>query len=353
MCSNMKKTLYILGILLLLISAACSNKEAAKQQDEHEPKQTQPVTMDEPKEEFEHVFPLTGIETNEDVNSRPFAVMVNNHPKARPQSGLHMADIVYEVLAEGDVTRFLAVFQSEKPETIGPVRSARDYYIELSKGFDALYVAHGWSPEAQQILNSGKIDNINGMVYDGTLFWRADHNVAPHNSYISFENIVKGANKQGYSMEDEVPSFSFLSETEIDGIEGTTAEHVRVSYSSRDIFSAVYDYNAEKSKYERYSGGDQTVDRETSTPVLLDNVLIVEMNHRFIDDYGRRAIDVTTGGKGFLLQKGKAQEIEWKNVEGRIVPFANGEEVGLVPGKTWINIIPTSPGIAGAVSFGN
>ncbi|WP_010678028.1 DUF3048 domain-containing protein [Bacillus timonensis] len=350
----MKKTLYILGTFLLLISAACSNNdEAAKQQDEHEPKQAEPVAKDKPTEELEHVFPLTGIGTNEDVTSRPFAVMVNNHPKARPQSGLHMADVVYEVLAEGDVTRFLAVFQSEKPDIIGPVRSARDYYIELSKGYDALYVAHGWSPEAQQILNSGKIDNINGMVYDGTLFWRADHNVAPHNSYISFENIEKGAKQLGYSMEEEVPSFSFLSDKETQSLEGTAAEHVRVSYSSRDIFAAVYDYNADKGKYERYSGGDQTVDRETNTPILLDNVLIVEMNHRLIDDSGRREIDVTSGGKGYLLQKGKAQEIEWKNVNGRIVPFANGEEVGFVTGKTWINIIPTSPGLAGAVSFGN
>lgn len=348
----MKKALYILGITLLLLTTACANKEeAAKKQDEHEFKQVEPVVKEEPM--FDHVFPLTGIKTNEEIDSRPFAVMVNNHPQARPQSGLHMADVVYEVLAEGDVTRFLAVFHSEKPSIIGPVRSARDYYIELSKGFDALYVAHGWSPEAQEILNSGRVDNINGMVYDGTLFWRADHNVAPHNSYISFENIVKGANKQGYTMKDEVSSFSFLKENELDNIEGTTAEHVRVSYSSRDVFAAVYDYNIEQGKYERYSGGVQTVDRETNTPVLLDNVLIVEMNHRLIDDYGRREIDITTGGKGFLLQKGKAQEIEWKNVDGRIVPFMNGEEVYFVPGKTWINIIPTSPGITGAVSFGN
>lgn len=345
------KVLYSIGISLMLLTAACSNKETVKQQDDHEPKQVDPIEKEEPK--FEHAYPLTGIETNEEVSSRPFAVMVNNHPQARPQSGLHMADVVYEVLAEGDVTRFLAVFQSEKPEIIGPVRSARDYYIELSKGFDALYVAHGWSPEAQEILNSGKIDNINGMVYDGTLFWRADHNVAPHNSYISFENIVEGAEKQGYSMEDEVTSFSFLAEDEINNIEGATAEHVRVSYSSRDTFAAVYDYNAELGKYERYSGGNQTVDRESNSPVLLDNVLIVEMSHRFIDDYGRRAIDVTSGGRGYLLQKGKSQEVEWQNVEGRIVPFVNGSEIGLVPGKTWINIIPTSPGIDGSVSFGN
>ena len=86
--------------------------------------------------------------------ARAVAVMVNNHPKARPQSGLNKADIVYEILAEGDITRFLAVFQSEKPENIGPVRSARAYYIELAKGLNALYIAHGYSAEAKEMLRT-------------------------------------------------------------------------------------------------------------------------------------------------------------------------------------------------------
>ncbi len=92
--------------------------------------------------------------------ARAVAVMINNHPKARPQSGLNKADIVYEILAEGDITRFLAVFQSEKPANIGPIRSARDYYIELAKGFNALYIAHGYSPEAKKMLEQGYVDNL-------------------------------------------------------------------------------------------------------------------------------------------------------------------------------------------------
>ncbi|MCH1624671.1 DUF3048 domain-containing protein [Fredinandcohnia quinoae] len=346
----MKKYLIVLAIFLLLFSTACSKKEEATK-DEQEPEQVENVEKDEPR--FTNMYPLTGIGTDEQVMDRPVAVMINNHPKARPQSGLHMADIVYEVLAEGDLTRFLAIYQSEKPEIIGPVRSSRDYFIELSSGFDALYIAHGWSPEAKEILQSGAVDNLNGMEYDGSLFWRADFRVAPHNSYISYENIIKGAEKEGYHMIKEAPSFKFLSEDETKGIEGTTAEHVRISYSSRDSFAAVYDFNQEVGKYERYSGGEQTVDRETNTPILIDNVLIVEMNHHFIDDYGRREVELTSGGKGYLLQNGKANEVEWQNVDGRIVPFIDGREVGLIPGKTWINIIPTSPGIAGAVSFGN
>ena len=136
-----------------------------------------------------------------EAEGRAVAVMINNHPLARPQSGLNKADIVYEMLAEGDVTRFLAVFQSEQPENVGPVRSARAYYIELAKGFNSLYIAHGYSPEAKEMLDNGYIDNLNGMVYDGTLFQRASFRKAPHNSYITYDNILKGAKQKGYEME--------------------------------------------------------------------------------------------------------------------------------------------------------
>ncbi|PKC50181.1 hypothetical protein RhiirA1_487131, partial [Rhizophagus irregularis] len=131
---------------------------------------------------------------------RPIIVTINNHPAARPQSGIGSADVVYEMLAEGDVTRFLALFQSEIPENIGPVRSARDYFIELASGLDAFYIAHGYSPEAQTMLVNGIVDNINGMQYDGTLFIRSKDRYAPHNSYISCENVKLGAEKVGASL---------------------------------------------------------------------------------------------------------------------------------------------------------
>src|SRR5690606_26584180 len=140
-----------------------------------------------------------------------------------PQSGLHKADVVYEILAEGDITRFLAIFQSEKPEDIGPVRSARDYYIELAKGYDSLYIAHGYSPEAQSMLDSGYIDNLNGLYYDGTLFKRASFRNAPHNSYISYENIMEGAEKNNYEMADAPDSVTFLSKNEVEEIAGEDA----------------------------------------------------------------------------------------------------------------------------------
>ncbi len=84
----------------------------------------------------------------------------------------------------------------------------------------------------------------------------------------------------------------------------------------------------------------QTVDYDTNVPVLLNNIFIVQMDHYVIDDSGRRKIDLTSGGKALLLQEGKMREVSWKNVDGRIVPYFNGAEIRLVPGKTWINIVP-------------
>lgn len=338
---------------LTSILVACNQEEESSKPPvkDSEPVETEEVIVDE--SEYANVFPLTGIETNEEVNQRPFAVMINNHPAARPQSGLTKADIIYEVLAEGDITRFLAVFQSEAPEIIGPVRSARDYFIELSKGFDAFYVAHGFSETAKEILSNGSIDNINGMYYDGSLFWRSEDRVAPHNSYTSYTFIKKGASDNGYNFSSETASLPFLTEKELNGeLEGEAAPNVKVSYSSRSEFAAEYRYNNDVNRYERYSNGEQTIDYETREPVLLDNVLIVEMEHKILDN-GRRSININSGGSGLLLQKGKAREVEWRNVEGRIIPFIGDKEAGFVPGRTWINIIPKTPGIAGAVSYGN
>lgn len=345
----MLKKWFIFSVAILLSVTGCAQKDVVK---EHKEKETENVEKETPTvEKFAYQAPLTGIGIKEEPNERAVAVMINNHPSARPQSGIHKADIVYEVLAEGDITRFLAIFQSEKPETIGPIRSARDYFIELAKGYDSFYVAHGWSPEARQILKSGSIDNINGIEYDGTLFKRASFRKAPHNSYISYDNILKGAKRVNASMDNAPTPLTFLSEKEAESLTGKKAATAGISYSGSSLFYVEYKYDSELKKYKRYSNGQLTADYDTEEPVLLDNVLIVEAIHRTIDNYGRREVNLTSGGKGYLLQNGLWNEVEWKNVDDRIIPFINGKEAGLLPGKTWINIVPSNPGLQSIVSL--
>ena len=342
----MKKWAVAIAAVLLLFSG-CS-KEKVKEPEKKEKAAKQVVK----KQETQYTFPLTGMAAAKEPEQRAIAVMINNHPKARPQSGLSKADVVYEILAEGDITRFLAVFQSEKPANIGPVRSARDYYIKLAKGLNALYIAHGYSPEAKKMLNNNYVDNLNGMVYDGTLFKRSTARKAPHNSYITYENILKGAKLKKYSMKKTTPGFQFLSDEEMKNLSGKAANSVAINYSTGGISNSSFVYDAALGKYKRFfSGGQQTVDLETNDPVLVDNIFIIEAVHSFIDSYGRRDIDLTSGGKGYLLQKGKVNEVNWENHDGLIVPLKDGQEVRMVPGKTWVNVVPTQPGLQKSVSF--
>ncbi|MBH9968591.1 DUF3048 domain-containing protein [[Bacillus] enclensis] len=341
----LKKPLIIL-LSALTLAACSSDKEAGKKPAKEE---AAPVANEDVENVMKFQSPLTGEEMKEESTDRAVAVMVNNHPKARPQSGLSKADIVYEVLAEGDVTRFLAIFQSRQPDKVGPVRSARDYYIDLAKGYDSLYIAHGYSPDAKAMLESGEIDHLNGIRYDGTLFKRADFRKAPHNSYISFENIQKGANESGFSMENPPEPLRFASKDA--AVDGKEAESVMISYFNNPLFDVVYEYNRDEGKYERYSNGEQSVDYETEDPVLLENILIAEAPHKIIDSAGRRDIDLESGGNAYLLQDGKLREVKWENKDGRILPYEDGKQVPLRKGATWINIIPDSPGLSGSVSY--
>lgn len=287
------------------------------------------------------VYPLTGLEADKEADHRAIAVMVNNHPAARPQSGLSKADIVYEILAESNITRFLAVYQSEFPDTFGPVRSARDYYIRLAKGYDSLFVFHGWSPEAKKLIESDYIDNLNGLKYDGTLFERASFREAPHNSYITYDHVMEGAKEKGYDMDIGAPAYTFMTEDEENEVEGDSYSKAFISYSS-ESFDVTYEYDEGSETYARYTAGVRTEDYGTNDPVEIDNILIIEAEHEVIDKKGRRDIDLESGGDAYLLQKGKLLKIQWESNDNRIVPVLDGKEVKLVPGKTWINVIPTS-----------
>lgn len=341
--SKLRIPLFLLAACLLILSA-CSKKapevvEVVKGNGDQQ--QTEEPLEEEPQEEAEvfFQFPLTGEKTSEEPQGRAVAAMINNQPEARPQTGLSKADIVYEVLSEGSITRFLAIYQSEKPENMGPIRSSRDYFIELAQGYDALYIAHGYSPDAQKMLFSGKYDNLNGMQHDGTLFKRASFRKAPHNSYITYENVEKGAEKAGYEMTIPPAKMEFLDEDKVENIQGAKVGNLKIAYDSSQ-FLVEYQFDQESGKYSRYSGGVQTSEYETEVPVLMDNIIVIETAHQVLDSVGRRSVDLNSGGKAYLFQKGIMKELEWKNKDGRMLPYEDGLPAKLVPGKTWINIVP-------------
>lgn len=334
---------------LLFIAACGSNDEGEEKLQEHEEMEKQPDDEKQPEEEvvYTETEPLTGVGVEEVSPYRPMAVMVNNHPAARPQSGVSQADIVYEVLTEGDITRWLAIFKSNPPEEIGPIRSARPYFIDLADGYDALFVTHGWSPAAERQLRSSATPYLNGLTYDGTIFQRNPERRAPHNSYVTYERVLEGFRQASVEVEREV-SANHFEEERVSYEDDILSSEVTVHY--RNPYTVQYIYNEEMDAYERFSNGEPTIDFANQERISLQNVFIIEAPHRVVDDEGRRQIYFNDGGQGILLQNGKALRVEWMNEQGRIVPMKDGSVVPFLPGQTWINVIPSSPGIAQYVS---
>lgn len=349
---KMRGWLLYIAILMLLL-AACSKEEKAEDVVPEPIEEEEEVIIEEEPVQGPTLYkePFTGVLSEEESTRRAVLMTINNHPLARPQSGISDADIVYELAAEGNITRLLALFQSELPEEIGPIRSARDYFVQISKGLDAFYVAHGYSPDAKQMLQNRFVDNINGMQYDGTLFNRSKERRAPHNSYISKDNVLAGMEKTNSSIElSVIPAFSFLDSIEGAKI-GDIASMLVVRYGTDPDFTSTYSYDAEKGTYNRMVKGILTVDKSNEKPVELSNILIFETAHRTIDNVGRQSVDIESGGRGMMFHAGIEKEIEWENIDGILTPMENGVPAKLVPGKTWIHIVSTQPGMETSVTY--
>ncbi|MFC0302183.1 DUF3048 domain-containing protein [Virgibacillus soli] len=351
----MKKVTIALVLLLLLITMGCKKDTAKEREDASNDQMKQEEKSKENQDGLKHTYPFTGLQTTKSIDTRPVGVMINNHAKARPQSGLAQADITFEILAEGNITRFLSIFQSEQPKVVGPVRSAREYYFELAKGYHALYIYHGAAKFVDQMIKDRSIEHLNGAIYDNdkVLFKRESFRKAPHNSYLQYEAVEDTAEKLGYTMKDDLKPLPFLNEEESEHISGDAYKKAEIVYYKNPKTTVTYEYDATKEKYIRFSDGTKTIDMETEKPVELDNVFILETPHHIMDDAGRRKIDIQSGGQAYLLQKGKVQKLQWKNDEGYILPVKDGKPIGFVPGKTWINIVPDNPGLKEEVTLSN
>ncbi|GGJ93807.1 putative lipoprotein YerB [Lentibacillus kapialis] len=352
----MRKVIVYLSLFILLFLAACSDDQE-KGAGDSESKENTVTEKEKPgASDNMNTFPLTGVQTDRPANNRIVSVMINNHRKARPQSGLSKADIVFEMLAEGRITRFMAMFQSEMPDVAGPVRSAREYYFELAEGYDAIYIYHGAANFVNDMIQNRGIEHLDGAAYDnnGHLFKRESFRNAPHNSYLQFDGVYDTAKKKGYNVTQTHDPLPFAADEGTAGISGDPAGNVKVDYSSKRLSYVVnYKYDKKNGTYTRYSDGEKSVELDSGEPITADNIFIVETPHQVIDDAGRRKIDITSGGDAYLVQKGKIRDVKWENRDGRIIPVKNGKPVQFVQGNTWINVIPTEPGISQSVTVSN
>jgi hypothetical protein len=281
--------------------------------------------------------PLTGLPVKEEIRQRPVMVMVENSPQARPQSGLDQADLVYEILAEGDITRFAAVFQSQSPGTIGPVRSIRPYYVEIGDGLDALIVHAGWSQDAMNLIADRNLAHFDEVYGDGKYYWRSSDRNMPHNLYTSIAKIREGAVNKKFRSDWNGPLLHFLKPGQLPAA-GSAAAKISIPYLNG--YNVSYEYNGDKGVYERFMNGKPHTDSLSGKQLEAANLLIVETEHRVVDSAGRREVDVYGPGQGWLAQAGTVRSITWERKEGIIRAYASGKELPLLPGRTWVQVVP-------------
>lgn len=287
---------------------------------------------------------------DEKSKTRPFAIMINNINEARKvQSSLNKAYIVYELVVEGGLTRYLALYKDVPEAVIGSVRSARHYFIDYVLENDAIYVHWGWSPQAQSDIRNLKINNINGLTYEGVYFYRTKNIGAPHNGFTNMELLAKAREKLKYSVETEKENLLKYSAepVKLNTYESVQdADSVNITYSQNTKIK--YEYDQESLKYIRFQDGIKQIDHENNDGVLVKNIIIYQIANYGLNDgmnKGRQDINNVDSGTGYYVSEGKAIKINWSK-ESRsaqtIYTDEKGERLILNDGNTFIQIVPTT-----------
>ena len=284
-----------------------------------------------------------------DVNSksRPVAVMINNLSAARPvQSGVMDAYIVYEIIVEGGITRYMAVYKDKDTAKIGTVRSSRDYYLDYALENDAIYVHFGWSPQAQELIGKLGVNNINGLYDDA--FWRDNPmNLAyEHTAYTSMDKIMKVAKNKGYRLTSEKDLLLNYSadEVSIENEESSLkADNVSIRYSN--VVTTSYKYNPTDKLYYRSVNGSVQKDYVTKKQYTTKNIIISYVDNGNIsnDNKGRQELNNIGTGKGYYITDGYSIHITWTKTsrnEQTVYKKLNGEEITVNDGNTFIQIAP-------------
>jgi hypothetical protein len=298
---------------------------------------------------------LSGLQVDPSVNQRPvFGVMVENHyPDARPQSGIDQAGVVFEAIAEGGITRFLTLYQDNQPDYIGPVRSARPYYVQWCMSFDCAYAHAGGSPEALADIRAWGTKDLNDTQ---GIFWRISGRYAPHNLYTSIPKLGELAASRGYG----AASFTgFSRKTEQPykapaaaptAKKQTTTPDTRTAASGINLnissgqYNARFDYDPATNSYKRSQGGaaHMVVNSAGAQTQLRPKVVIAIITTYGVASDKHSQYGVVGSGQAFVFQDGTVTTGTWSKGD-TTAPLtftdSSGKPLPLNPGQTWITAL--------------
>ncbi len=349
--TTLRRPLAVTVVLgLLLAAAGCGPRTAAPVSGGESQPVPEPAATDQdasppgPPLPAGPTSPLDGLPADvAKIQRRPIAVMIDNQTDARPQTGLRQAEMVYEIPAEGGITRFMAVFLVNAP-VVGPVRSARHYFVQLARELDAVYAHVGESPQAETEMARLGVSRIDDMRGAGGFFRTRDRR-PPHNDYLDLARAREWAAARGYEKQDQTPRGPFTFDPDLKP-KGRAAARVVVDIpGSSEGYSAAYNYNSTSKTYLRYVMGEPHLDPVDGKQVEVANLVIEYTSIRPIprDEAGRLDVDVVGGGRALIFTRGVGYEAKWSKTSlSELTRFtdAAGQAVKLAPGLTWIHVVP-------------
>lgn len=328
------------------------------------------------------INPITGIECDSELPARPVQVSIPNDTYgAVPQSNISHADIIYEFPVEGDLTRLQAIFYSDFPDKVGPIRSVRYYFVDLATEYKVFHVGYGWGKHAKSQMNSNNVPHINGME-DTDLFYRNPEKTAPNDAYINWSDIEAAEESQGaLDNQQTLKAWKFrddewaAEQKQAKADAKATVEELSGSDDPEDVKAvekaqAIVDgpekastikvsslgcnsrceWDSENSVYKRFWYDEPYVDKETGEQLEFQNILVQKVHSDLMvdpetgleDEKGRLDIDLFAGGDAILFTNGEMITGTWSRdgVDSRTVfKDDNGQQFRFTPGKTWVYVL--------------
>ncbi len=354
-----RRTCLILLLLIVFMMTGCNKKE--KDNDNEDANNSGIPEVSLPSGNTENVTPtptegashegemrsyLTGLWVPVETGTkRPYAFMFNNFKLVSNQWGIGQADIVYECLAEGGITRFMGIGENYSGDKIGSARSARHYFVSIADEYDAIFIHYGETKYARSKITALGIDEFDGNSGSGAAAFYRDKSIkAPHNAFATLEGIQKVIAKKGFETqypEGYKPHYTFY-EADTDLAGGSSAAKVTIDFSA--YTSPYFEYNSEDKLYYRYQFGAAHVDSLTGKQLTFKNIIIQFVKEWNIDKKGYQTMDLeNASGSGYYISNGMGVPITWKKKEAdSFMRYydASGNELTINPGKTYITLFP-------------
>lgn len=308
-----------------------------------------PTPTQTPTPEAAPVWPLTGVETSKVADRPALGVKIENSTDARPQTGLEDADMVWEEVVEGGITRFLAVYQSKTPTKIGPIRSVRPMDPAVfAPTHGVLAFSGGQRPFVQRVRDAGI--QVLSMDAGSKGFYRTHDRYAPHNVYASTKDFFAQADSSRTSPPKEELQFATGGEKPTTATSDRASAAKTVAIRMSPAYQPGWTWDAESRTYLRSERGVPSVStagvRLSATNVVVLRVKVETTRYR--DPAGNPVPEtiLTGSGKGTVVTGGKAVPVTWSKGEARdpLKLTLGGKDVQLAPGQTWVELVPVSTG---------